>query len=70
MLLLTWNEISAQVVVTADFDSGSVGKISCIDSMWLYYAPTDSVGICTIQLRSRIDPKNPVRAAPTQAFFR
>lgn len=71
MLLLTWNEISAQVVVTADFDSGSVGKISCIDSMWLYYAPTDSVGICTIQLRSRIDPKNPVdpKVWPSSRWF-
>ncbi len=50
---------SAQITLTADFDSGSVGTIRRIDSLWLHYGPSDSVELCTIQLRSRIDPKNP-----------
>jgi hypothetical protein len=63
MLLLALTGSSflfAQVRISSDFDTGSIGKYSLLDSVWVKRGANDSLLTLTYEIHSRFDPLNPV----------
>ncbi|MDR3226268.1 MAG: hypothetical protein LBT56_01170 [Prevotellaceae bacterium] len=62
---------NAQIQFNADFESGSVGKISLIDSVFVRTSERDSVLHLSYIVESRYDPVNPVDTAlpPSARWF-
>jgi len=50
----------SQVRFSSDFESGSLGEVKLIDSVWVRTTPTDSMLTLSYELFSRFDPLNPV----------
>ena len=44
---------------SSNFDSGSIGEVSLIDSVWVRPSRTDSVLHLSYEIISRLDPANP-----------
>jgi hypothetical protein len=63
--------VSAQVKFDTDFESGSVGKIIQIDSVYIRTSEKDSTLHLSYIVESRFDPKNPVDTAlpPSARWF-
>ena len=61
----------AQLRLSADFDTGNLGKIVRIDSMHLKHRPDDSVRMYSVEVLTRPDPKNPVDpdVPPSERWF-
>lgn len=61
----------AQLRLSADFDTGNLGKIMRIDSMYLKHRPDDSVRMYSVEVLTRPDPKNPVDpdVPPSERWF-
>ncbi len=50
----------SQVRISADFDTGSIGKYTLLDSAWVKRGAGDSILTLTFEIHSRHDPLNPV----------
>ena len=57
--------------LSADFDTGSMGRVLRCDSSWLKLSPDDSMRMCSLELLSKTDPDNPVDAGvpPSSRWF-
>lgn len=53
----------AQVRISSDFDTGSIGEYSLIDSVWVKRGINDSILTLSYEIHSRFDPVNPVDTA-------
>ncbi|MDR1197649.1 MAG: hypothetical protein LBK94_01370 [Prevotellaceae bacterium] len=69
--LLLGMTINAQVKFDAEFESGSVGEITQIDSVYVRVSENDSILHLSYIIESRFDPKNPVDTAlpPSARWF-
>ena len=54
-----WGNVAAQVTISADFDTGSIGSVRRIDSVRMLHAAKNSLEVMSFGIRSRIDPLNP-----------
>lgn len=63
--------LPAQVRLSADFDTGSVGRLVQADTMCLHGGCPDSVRVLSLTVLSRVDPSNPVdkSVAPSSRWF-
>lgn len=50
----------AQVRLSADFDTGSMGRLVHADTMYMHRGTPDSVRVLSLTVMSRVDPVNPV----------
>ena len=66
-----WGNVAAQVTISADFDTGSIGSVRRIDSVRMLHAAKNSLEVMSFGIRSRIDPLNPVDTAllPSSRWF-
>lgn len=66
-----WGNVAAQVTISADFDTGSIGSVRRIDSVRMLHAAKNSLEVMSLGIRSRIDPLNPVDTAllPSSRWF-
>ena len=66
-----WGNVAAQVTISADFDTGSIGSVRRIDSVRMLRAAKNSLEVMSLGIRSRIDPLNPVDTAllPSSRWF-
>lgn len=66
-----WGNVAAQVTISADFDTGSIGSVRRIDSVRMLHAAKNSLEVMSLRIRSRIDPLNPVDTAllPSSRWF-
>ena len=58
--LLTLCPAGAQVRFDADFESGSLGKVTLLDSAWVVVSPGDTVLHLSYLLDGHFDPANPI----------
>lgn len=54
-----WGNVAAQVTISADFDTGSIGSVRRIDSVRMLRAAKNSLEVMSLGIRSRIDPSIP-----------
>ncbi|MDE7070310.1 MAG: hypothetical protein K2O63_07385 [Alistipes sp.] len=66
-----WLDVSAQVTASADFDSGSMGRMRVLAEERIPMGRQDSVGVLSIEVRSRVDPVDPhdPQAWPSSRWF-
>lgn len=66
-----WQGASAQVAVSADFDSGSMGPMELLGQTRLPVGPQDSIEVLSLEVRSRVDPLDPQapKAWPSSRWF-
>lgn len=50
----------SQVRFSSDFESGSMGEVKLIDSVWIKTSPMDSMLTLSYEVYSRFDPLNPI----------
>lgn len=64
-------DASAQVTASADFDSGSMGRMRLSAETRLPAGGRDSIGIVSLEVRSRVDPTDPHagKAWPSSRWF-
>lgn len=69
--LFGWSVLAAQVSVTADFDTGSVGLVKQIAATHIRRSMTDSLEVRTFMIHPRVDPPNPLdkQTAPNNRWF-
>ena len=58
--LLTLCPAGAQVRFDADFESGSLGKVTLLDSAWVVVSPGDTVLHLSYLLDGHFEPANPI----------
>lgn len=65
MLLLASMPGKAQVTITTNFESGSLGSYRLVDSSRIKISDKDSIQCLSLQLTSRPDPTNPIDTSVT-----
>ena len=70
-LLAVSGAVSAQVTISADFDSGNIGSITLCQTHYVNEGVLDSLPVHTIEVVTRTDPKNPVdiQTPPSGRWF-
>ncbi len=63
VLLLALVPVRAQVHFDADFESGSLGNVTLLDSTWVVVSPGDTVLHLSYLLSGHFDPANPIDTA-------
>ena len=73
-LIATSFSLHAQIKVSTDFESGSLGDYQVLDSLSIATSSETTMPIYSLLLTSRTDPENPVdtsvRASPAWFYFR